>query len=200
MRARLVAIALVSAVGVPALGCGWLIEPKPDVDNPKAFELDGLSLSYPGNWSVSQESEAVENVTITTATFESTGNAMLIVQQFAPSVPLDMSELATEYASTIQSSASTEMGGIATVNVGASTEISREILGASRNGRQTHMSISVLGESVPHTLDVLGAELEDRTVVFISQVADEDRAKSLPAFELIMDSAKFEGPPALEGS
>lgn len=185
------ALSLAAAVACCAgLGCDFFIEPAPDVEHPKEFDLEGITISYPGNWKAVREVEKIEEITMTTATFESGGHATAIVQHMKPGIPVAGTDWAGEYMKGIQQASGEELGGLANVGESVKSPVTHSILGEEREGTRQVFNISLLGESVPHSLDLYPVELEDRTIIFLSQVATEDEAKARPAFDLILDSAK----------
>ena len=170
-------------------GCDLFGEPKPDVANKQTFSGEGLHFDYPGNWESQVERETVEGgVTLTSIFVQAKrGNAMAIVQQFSPAVPVDYDMLVAEFVKGVQEG----MPGFASakqLDGGQWPAINRTLVGADRPGRQVHYAAEVLGESVPHTVEIFFVELEDRTVVVYTQVPDEDRGKAVPGFDLLLDS------------
>jgi len=189
----LLSTALLSPLVLGSTGCGILGEPKADVVNRLEFDRDGLSFDYPGNWETQVERETVEGgVTLTSVFVQAKrGNAMVIVQQFSPAVPVDYDMLVSEFVKGVQEG----MPGFASakqLDGGQWPELTRKLVDSERPGRQVHYAAEVLGESVPHTVEIFFVEAEDRTVVVYTQVPDEDRSKAEAGFNLVMDTLALE--------
>ncbi len=186
---RLLRLALVASLLATPLGCGMFGEPTPDLDDKQRYAEHGLSFEYPGNWKTEVEQEQLPGgVSLTSITVSGKrGNAMTIVQQFQPAVPVDYDDLVGEFVVGVREA----MPGFVEarqLDSGDWPTIHRQLFGAEREGRKVRYAIELLGESVPHTVDIYFAELEDRLVVVYAQIPDEDRDKAMPGFNLIMDS------------
>ena len=180
---------LLAAVSSFVVGCGFFVEPTPDVDNPKQASAGGVEVKYPGNWKTSFESETIEGVEFSSLTIESSGNAIAVVQVFEPSVPLGAEEVFTTYMEGVTEASKTEMGGL--VDVGtqtATTVFSHDLFGQSVEGRTATYQLSMLGETVPHRIQTLHSTTDERTVVVVAQAPAEDWAKAEPGFELVYGS------------
>lgn len=189
---RLRRLVLVGSLLFTPLACGLFGEPKPDIADAQRHTGAGLTFQYPGNWETEVEQDQVNGITVTMITASSKhGNAVAIVQQFQPLPEIDPDQIVLDFFTGIREA----IPGVATVtrlDDGVAPTIHRELLGVEREGRKLRYSIEVLGESVPHTVDMIFAELEDRAIVVYSQIPDEDREKAMPGFDLIMDSLALE--------
>jgi hypothetical protein len=189
---RLCKLVLIASLLFTPLGCGMFGEPKPDIAAAQRHTGAGLTFEYPGNWEAEVEQEQLEGMTLTMITVSSKhGNAVAIVQQFQPLPVVDRDQIVQDFYEGITEA----VPGVAKINRldgGTAATIHRALLGAEREGRKLRYSIEIMGESVPHTVDMIFAELEDRLVIVYSQIPDEDREKAMPGFELIMDSLALE--------
>lgn len=192
-RARWVAslALLTSLLGVP-LACGMFGEPKPDLEGAETFTGAGLRFEHPGNWETEVEQDKFDDLTMTMITVTSKhGNAVAIIQQFQPQAVVDRDQLVVEFFEGVRES----MPGITDIrrlDGGEAEVISQPLLGSEREGRRLRYAIELLGETVPHTVDIVFAELEDRLVIVYTQIPDEDRSKAMPGFERISSSLALE--------
>lgn len=175
---------------VAAAGC----ERKADVGNPKLFDSDGLSFKYPGNWKVSTEVTRESAVTLRMMTVESPGQGLVMIEEFRPAFPLDLESHLGSIVDGMKSTLKNKGKGLASVEETKSTPVTRAILGAPRTGIRYRFALTVLGEKVPHTTDGYLVTLPDRALVFVEQVADEDRSLVAGGFDQILDSAAVKGP------
>ena len=81
-----------------------------------------------------------------------------------------------------------QIGGLVDYAQGDTKPIERMIHGSMRSGLESRFTLSLLGESVPHTAQLFPVELDDRVVLVFLQVADEDRAAHGAGFDMIVDS------------
>ncbi|NVB37818.1 hypothetical protein G6O69_08230 [Pseudenhygromyxa sp. WMMC2535] len=187
-RSLLVSLLTACLLAAAPAGCGLFGEPKADVDNPVHFTDDGFAFDHPGNWETQVEREDIDEVTLTTVYVQSKyGNAMVIVQQFTPAVPLNYDQLAADFMLGIEEG-TPDIASVEELDGGDRPVIHRELLGAEREGRKVRYAPSVLGESVAHTVEIYFVELEARTLVIYTQVPDEDRGKAERGFDLVLDS------------
>ncbi len=163
-------------------------EPAADVANAKRYAGHDIAFDYPGNWKQTEESEVIEGIEMVTITTESPGSSLAIVQQFRPSVPIELEDVLADFTQGMRESLSEEMGGVVGMTDKAVSPVSHTMLGEPREGRRKQYTLSLLGESADHTVDIYAAELEDRGVIVYIQAADEDRSKAEPGFELVLGS------------
>jgi hypothetical protein len=189
---RLRRLVLLGSLLFTPLACGMFGEPKPDIVDAQRHTGAGLTFQYPGNWEIEVEQQPINDITVTMITATSKrGNAVAIVQQFQPLPVVDRDQIVVDFFAGIREA----MPGVATIarlDGGVAPTIHRELLGAEREGRKLRYSIEVLGESVPHTVDMIFAELEDRLIIVYSQIPDSDREVAMPGFDLVMDSLALE--------
>lgn len=176
------------AVAIACSACGLLFEPKPDVAAPTHYDEHGLAFDFPGNWNAKTETDSTEGIATTIVTVESTGSGIAMVQQFKPPVPIDPDETLNVLTTEMRKSAGEQLGGVLDYTQGGSTPGQRTMLGAERQTRRAHFEIALLGNNLPHTVELVTAELEDRTIVVMLQAADEDLPTVTPAFEQIVTS------------
>jgi hypothetical protein len=193
MLSRSLAAAAVFCVAM-SVGCGPIIdavfgEPVADVDHPKAFARAGLAFSYPGNWTVQAEEETIEGIALTTMSVESPGAAILTMVQYQPGTEFGPG-YAEEFLAGLELEIKSTVGGAMEVKGLGVVDAERTLLGQKIVGKQKRLMITVIGEKVPHTQGAFVIDLEDRTVVIYSQVADEDIKKAQPGFDQVLDSLK----------
>lgn len=171
-----------------APACGLLFEPKPEVDAPHHYAEHGLAFDYPGNWKLETEKSSTEGIETLMVTVESSGSGIAMVQQFRPAVHVGPDEMLELLTTELRKAAGEQLGGTVGYQQGRASEGVRTLLGAERPTRRTEFALSLLGEKVPHTFEVVMADLEDRTVVVLLQAANEDLETVRPAFDLLVGS------------
>jgi hypothetical protein len=183
------ALAAVVCIAGFTAACGLFFEPKPDVAKPKTASVAGLQVSYPGNWKTELETADEDGVAISTLTIESSGSAIAIVQVFEPAIDLGADEIYDIYLTEMVSATQATAGGIAKLSRdGAPTPFTRTVLGQPAEGRAGGHTITLFGERVPHKIETLHQDLDDRSVIVVVQAPSEDWARAEPGFALIYDS------------
>jgi hypothetical protein len=177
-----------AALVVGVAGCGFLGEPAPNVASPNHHAEHELEFDYPGNWTLEGEVEDAEGFELYTVEIESSGNALAMVQQFKPSLPLDVEQLMADVTEGLRAGAKEELGGMFDYVDGGLTDVERTTLGELRKGKEKRYALSGLGEKAEHTMHMYPVELEDRSLILYMQIPDEDRAKAQPGFDLIFDT------------
>jgi len=117
---------------------------------------------------------------------ESPGNAIVVVQLQPP----DTAPALTEFGRTFARSAA---DGTPVGVVGASTFAEPEEEDGWEVLRE-RFTISLMGESVPHTRVFRRRVMDGRVCFLVSQVADEDRARVRRGFEEVVRSLRYEAP------
>ncbi len=168
--------------------CGLLSEPTPDIAAKNVYDANGLAFDYPGNWKSEAEVSASDGIETVLVSVESSGSALVMVQQFKPAIAIDPDEMLGLMSAEIRKAAGDQLAGALSVAEGSSSQSTRTMLGAQRPVRRSNFVVSLLGERVPHTFEITVAELSDRSIAVFTQSADEDLAKVTPAFELIVGS------------
>lgn len=166
-------------------GCGFFFEPRPDLDDKKSAKVADLTVEYPGNWTVEQESDDLDGVKFSSLTIESSGNAIAVVQVFEPGVELAPEEIFDMYVESMKEAAQTELGGVFDLTVHSGEAFSRDILGNSWQGRKGVVDVGLLGEKVPNRVQTLQRHRDDQTVIIIAQGPVEDWNTIEPGFEAI---------------
>lgn len=168
--------------------CGLLSEPTPDVSAPTHYAEHGLAFDFPGNWKAQAETDTTEGIATTMITVESSGSGIAMVQQFKPAVPIDPDEMLGLLTAEMRKAAGEQLGGMMDYSQGGSKPGTRTMLGAERQTRRAEFAVALLGQKVPHTFELVMADLEDRTIVVLLQSADEDLATVKPAFDQIVST------------
>jgi hypothetical protein len=177
------------ALLVPTTGCGATLLAKLLADaKPETYSQHGLEFTYPGDWEVETKVEDVDGQQYIDVTVEGPDSAIAFVQQIRPPVELDRDELMTMMTDELRKETEAQIGGLVDFQQGARETISRTIVGSERTGIQSSFSLTLLGQRVPHTAQMFPFVLDDRTIVLYLQVADEDRADHVAAFDTLLDS------------
>ncbi|MBK7825366.1 hypothetical protein [Nannocystis sp.] len=190
MSCCLVACSLIGGAGCERV-LGFFSEPKAQVDAPQRYEKDGVSFEYPGNWTVKEETAQENGIELRTINVESAGNALLMVQSFQPAVEIDLAQHIELTMGAMQEEVGKQVGGLADSTRGAVTDFEREFLGAKRSGKQAAITITALGEKVPSSVALIGAVLEDRTVLLFTTIPDEDRESVEAGFDQVISSLRL---------
>ena len=109
-----------------------------------------------------------------------------MIQSFQPAVEIDLAEHIELTMGAMQEEVGKQVGGLADSTRGAVTDFEREFLGAKRSGKQAAITITALGEKVPSSVALIGAVLEDRTVLLFTTIPDEDRERVEPGFDQVI--------------
>lgn len=185
----------VASTLVGLTGCervlGFFSEPKAQVDEPLRYEKDEISFLYPGNWKVAEEVTQENGIELRTINVESAGNALLMIQSFKPGVEIDLGEHIELTMGAMQEEVGKQVGGLADSTRGSVTDFEREFLGATRAGKKAAITITALGEKVPSSVALIGAVLEDRTVLLFTTIPDEDRESVEAGFDQVISSLKL---------
>jgi hypothetical protein len=168
-----------------AFGCGGALdEPAPDVLAPRTETFGAVSFQVPSNWTATTEYEpGIRNTTV-----QSSGNALMMVQEFDENVGID----ATSYADTLQVEYQNQMkeafGDAIQMTPGVIGSVSRTWFGQSHAGATVPVSLGAFGVVVPHTLEVFQREVGGHTLIVFTQVAVEDEAVVRPGFDLVLST------------
>lgn len=171
---------LVLGLAVVFVGCGGEVA---DTGNPTAYAKDGLHFQMPGNWRVTEDEEVG---TVRYLFVEEPGDALVVVQLRLSTDVGDLLTVAKEFAKSAKES--TPIGKISASKFGA--------LGTDGEYKtlRERFSISLVGESIPHTRDYRFRTFGDKTCILIAQVADEDRADVEAGFRQVMKTLAYEAP------
>lgn len=185
---------LMASTLVGLTGCervmGFFSEPTAQVDEPLRYEKDEISFQYPGNWKVAEEVTQENGIELRTINVESAGNALLMIQSFKPGVEIDLAAHIELTMGAMQEEVGKQVGGLADSTRGSVTDFEREFLGARRAGKKAAITITALGEKVPSSVALLGAVLEERTVLLFTTIPDEDRKSVEAGFDQVIESLK----------
>ena len=151
----------------------------------KAYDKDGLSFSYPDNWTVTED-EILENG-LRYLNVEDADNTVFIASFFRADEALELKE----YADNIKAGMPEEVP-IGKLSEVKSFMVSRTVAGKDVPGIRHKFSMTLLGQEIPHTRDML--RIEGRTLVpmIMIQAPDEDWNAAEKEFQIILDSLKFE--------
>jgi hypothetical protein len=189
-------VLLLLLAAVPAAGCeeviGFFREPTPDVDDPRAYSRHGLRFSYPGNWAVEEAAtEKVAHVTVRTLNVESKGHALAVVQVYTPALELELDDYARDLLGGMNEELKSGWKRLLRTGRARSSDFHDRFLGARRRGRRIRLPIRLATERQPMTIEVRTAAVKAGTVAMMTIIADEDRRRVRPGFELIRASLRF---------
>ena len=169
------------------VGCGFFMEPKPDLENKKTATVAGLSVSYPGNWKTELESEDVEGATFSSLSIESSGSALAIIQVFEPGIEMTPEDVFETYIEGMLEASQEEFGGVFDLALRSDESFSRDVLGSSWEGRTGMLDLKLLGENVPHRIQSVQRFKDDKTIIIVVQAPVEDWKTVSPGFDAIYD-------------
>lgn len=188
MAARIAALVL--ATSVSWAGCGFFMEPKPDLENKKTTTVGNLSVEYAGNWKTELETDQIEGVKFSSLTVESAGNAIALVQIFEPGIEMGPEEIFNTYVEGMVEASETEFGGVLDLSAHSEKEFSRAVLGSTWAGRTGTVDVKLLGEKVPNRIQTVQHTNDERTVIIVVQAPVEDWKTASPGFDAIYDGLK----------
>lgn len=194
-------LVLAGAVGLVLIGLalggmdklvGFFSEPAPDLASPKTFSADGVALSYPGNWTIKSKDGGASGIRIRTLTIESPGSTLALVQSFRPAIDVDMDDYLKSFVSGFEEELSSSYAGLIESGDVTTTELEGELAGVSITGKRLQLSLSLLNERVPFTIEIRRVKGEELTLVLVTMVSDEDQAVAQPGLDLVRDSLRLE--------
>ena len=191
MAARLAVF--VVATAVLGGGCGFFMEPKPDLENKKTAQLGKFSVEYAGNWKTELETDEAGGMTFSSLTIESQGSAIAMVQVFEPAIDFSPEQVFETYVEGMLEASKTEFGGVLDLSVHSEDEFSRAVLGSTWVGRTGTVDVTLLGEKVPNRIQTVQHSNDERTVVIVVQAPTEDWKTASPGFDAIYDGLKESG-------
>ena len=156
-------------------GCG---EPKADVSTPQTHSSGAITLDYPKNWKITEESitSGIHSFFI-----ETNGNALVIFQSYPAE---DADDLPVFSKSFSYAATETPVGKIAGATfAGLPNEDGFEWI-------LEDFTINLLGESIPHRRLYGTKDVGGKRLFLILQVASEDSAKIESGFQLIRKSLR----------
>jgi hypothetical protein len=192
----LLAAALLAGCSTCSDISGFFVEPEPDLENPNTYGGAEVAFRYPGNWKATESILSELGVTAKIIELESPGNAYLAVQVFNPALPIDVSDMLDETTRMMQQEMARITGGLVTADHGVTVDCSRQLLGALRQGKRRSLSVEVLGERVPHTVEIYVVEISGYTIVVLTTGADEDMSRLGPGYALALDTLQVVAQPA----
>lgn len=174
LAARVVALI---AIALLLAGC-W--ESPADISKPQAYDKDGLTFTYPGNWTVTED---VAGDQLRYLFVETPGEALVVIQVDSSGQAENLKPFAESFSQ--RATTETPVGDIAQNEFGP---IEKR---AGYEAIQEKFSITLLSVEVPHTRIYLRKALEDVTLFIINQAANEDLASVEPGFDQISESLEL---------
>lgn len=158
------------------ISCG---ERPADISGAKSYKNKSLSFKYPGNWTVTGDSdfEDFQNLFI-----ETSSEGIVILQAF----PLENAQSHEDFAKAFSASTidSMPIGNI----VDSKFEINES---TSPNKINETFSIELFSEKIPHIRKYVLKDFPKQRCFLILQITSKDEAKAIKGFELIQSSLKF---------
>jgi hypothetical protein len=166
----------------------FFVEPKPDVAAPLRYQGDLVTFDHPGNWSLRQEDGSESGIRLCSVTVESKGSAQVIVQIFEPAMDIDPDEAATSFLEGIQGQLSGGWTQLLKTGEGQILEVQGTVLGIAGPGKRIHLPLRIASERMPFTIEQWIRKTDRLTVIVTTMVADEDRVRVEPGFDLVKNS------------
>lgn len=162
------------------LSSAALAEPTADIEQAKTYKKNGLSFSYPGNWSITGDEVGPDARYLFV---ESEGGAIAVIFIFNPKERRSLLQIAQEY-----SKATAEATPLMTLQSVGFKDVPQE------SGQRLRESVraTFFGQVEPHLREYLSLDGTPRKTVVVSQIAVEDLAEARPGFRLIETSLRLE--------
>lgn len=179
---RFVAARVVALISIALLlaGC-W--ETPADISNPQTYDKDGLTFTFPGNWTVTEDVTADQ---LRYLFVETPGEALVVVQVDSSGHTENLKSFAESFSQ--RATTETPIGDMAQNEFGPiEKRLAYEVI-------QEKFSITLLSVEVPHTRIYFRKASGDKTIVIINQAADEDLASVNPGFDQISNSLEMKTP------
>jgi hypothetical protein len=171
-------------------------ESVPEVGSPRSYSRDGISFSYPANWSVTEDVVQPGEPRYRYLFVESPGSALVVVQVYEPGLDLSVQDFAAEFSR--RTAEETEdlarLGPLEPIRArtGGAVPVRAVVAGASRVGVEQWLSVSAAGQDVPHKLRAFRVETPSATVFLVVQASLEDWSLVAPGFDLVLESFEVE--------
>lgn len=151
----------------------------------KSYHKDGLRFSYPDNWKVTEDTILENNVRHVNV--EDGDNTLFIIQIMSSDYEVDLEDHAGNVVKEIRTSL--PVGNVVKVAFGTA---SREFSGKKYDGVRREYSVSVLGQTLPHTIDLFLIRGETANALVMIQAPDDDLKAAEKEVQTIADSLRFE--------
>lgn len=174
-----------------AIGCQFVesiinpIKPERNELTLKEYLKDGLSFSYPDNWSVNDDKKMENGVRF--VTFEDNYNSVFMVTGFPSKFSINLEDYVKKF-----NEESFELVPIGKVTIVEELDVTRTIKNSEQQGKRLRYSITLLGETVPHISDFFKLEGDELTTIVVMQTATENRNGAEKEFQVMLDSLKFD--------
>ncbi|MCO6511370.1 MAG: hypothetical protein J5I65_11325 [Aridibacter famidurans] len=151
---------------------------------PQQYNKDGISFTYPGNWSVTED---VEQDGYRYVIVETPGDALFMVQVYDEDEAFDLDLFVESYSE--QMKAEIPFG---TAEKGSRSSIERLIDGELRTGVYERFPVSLVGMKVPQVIEYYRVDSGGNAYFLITFVSDEDLEMVSPGFDQIFGSFAIE--------
>lgn len=152
----------------------------PDTAHPLSYNKNGITFSYPGNWTVTEEgvNEAMRYVIV-----EGPGNGLFLAQIYPKDDALDIAAFAEWFSA--ESNQSLPVGKVDKVSFAVSE---RRFGAKTLSGIKEEFAVVLLGERVPHVREYYAERSADSIAFMVSQSSTEDGPTVGPALSQILAS------------
>ncbi len=170
------------------MGC----EAAPDLESPQTYTSSHCEFSYPGNWTVTEDTpQDIDGIALRTVVIETPGDAIFTVSTFSPPSGIEAATFAAEVEKERANEIKAMLGDLASaVEVSKSKESKLAPTGTSVGGLRHDFSIKLLGEQTPHWGDFYQFDGKEAVAISYAQVAHEDYDKVKAGFDYIYNNMK----------
>jgi hypothetical protein len=170
-------------------------ESVPELGETRWYSRDGISLRYPGNWSISEDVVRTGHPRFRYLFLESPGSASVIVSCQEPRLDLSVEEFAAEFhRKAREETEKLALGPIEpfSAQTGKTRSVRSVVAGIPTDGVEQSFSISAGDQSVPHRFRAFKVESASASAFLLVQAAEEDWDLVAPGFDLVLASFQLE--------
>ena len=155
-----------------------------DVESPKVYEKDGIRFSYPGDWTLEEDS-TIDGLPLLFV--ESSDSAIFVIFRYPPGSEFQLQEKAEEYSLAITKSSPP---GVVFQSTGFK-EVTGKVTGEERQGLREGVRLTAFGSSSPRQREYFVVQAQSGTALLVSQVSIDDLEEAKTGFQLIKESFRF---------
>lgn len=156
------------------------------------YNKHGASFSYYSDWTIMDTPSSPEKAKFPTIEIDGPDNAVLVLVTLAEGTSLSLEDFARNLTKSRRKELRKDLsvGSIQTTEVSQqdSRPVTMQVAGKLNEGIEQPFSIELLGVKVPHHAKIFAVDGAGRRVFAMTQVPDEDAAKSEAGFKLVLDS------------
>ena len=163
----------------------------PDVGQVRAYSKDGISFSYPGNWSVTEDDDNPSDGSSRTLSVDSSGDPMVTVVRMR--MPAELSP--DQYPAVLSLEGFFEKHSEYMIEkmraqVSSAVPVRRVVAGAARDGLERTVKAKLLKQKIVLRLQMFRIESPGTITFLMVMVASEDWESMHPGVELVLTSFK----------